>query len=64
MHEIQVNRKPSLFGVNLWEVVKITHFNNYQRIESVYKGLSLKNALKTARNERNDKTPSKLTIRG
>jgi len=31
-HELKIKRRPIIFGLNAWEVLKITHFGQRQRI--------------------------------
>ena len=61
-HEIRITKKKSLFGVWLWEVIKITHFRSSQRLESIYQGTSFKNAVKVAKNARGHVNESSATI--
>jgi hypothetical protein len=63
-HEIRITIKRSIFGVILWKVVKITHFNRSERLELIYRGVSLKSAIKKAMGNRDHKTPSILEISG
>jgi hypothetical protein len=63
-HRIKVTIKKSVFGVVLWEVVKITKFSGSERLELIHRGVSFKNAIIKAMGNRDHKTPVILEISG
>ena len=63
-HELKIKRKPLIFGLNAWEVLKITHLNQRQIISVIYKGFNLDKALEFAREERTHFNNSILIVEG
>ena len=63
-HELKIKRRPIIFGLNAWEVLKITHFGQRQRISRIYKGMNLDKALEFAREERTHFNNSILIVEG
>ena len=63
-HELKIKRRPIIFGLNAWEVLKITHFGQRQRISRIYKGMNLNNALEFARDQRTYFNNSILIVEG
>ena len=63
-HKIKVTIKQSIFGVILWEVIKITKFSGSERLELIYRGVVFKKAIKKAMETREHKTPIILEISG
>ena len=63
-HKIKVTIKRSIFGVVLWEVIKVTEFNRSERLELIHQGVSFKNAIIKAMENRDHKTPVILEISG
>jgi len=63
-HELKIKRKPLIFGLNAWEVFKITHLGQRQIISVIYKGFDLNNALEFAREERTHFNNSILIVEG
>mgnify|MGYP003640711699 FL=1 len=63
-HELKIERKRIIFGLNSWQVLKITHFGQRQRISQIYKGMNLNNALEFARDQRNYFNNSILIVEG
>jgi hypothetical protein len=63
-HELKIKRKRIIFGLNAWQVLKITHFGQRQKISQIYKGMNLNKALKFARDKRTCFNNSILIIEG
>lgn len=63
-HELKIKRKRIIFGLNAWQVLKITHFGQRQRISQIYKGMNLDKALEFAREERTHFNNSILIVEG
>jgi hypothetical protein len=63
-HELKIKRKRIVFGLNAWEVLKITHFGQRQQISQIYKGMDLNKALEFARDQRTYFNNSILIVEG
>ena len=63
-HELKIKRKRIIFGLNSWQVLKITHFGERQQISRIYKGMNLNKALEFARDKRTYFNNSILIVEG